>query len=151
MQMVMLRLVTCEHGCLIILFERQNKKLTERNDVLTKNVETLKRSCAINTALYEVSEEQERVLKTSIMDTGLPFRVIHALAKLKINRVIDLVRLSRSDIINARCMGEKSVEAIIHYLGTHDLQLNTYVYVDAETKTIKLSNVKKSVQEDCSW
>ena len=142
--------VECDLMDKINTLERQNKKLTEQNDVLTKNVETLRKCCNTRIALYEVTEEQKRVLMTSILDTGLPFRVIHAMTFLKVNRVIDLVRLSIEDMRNAKNIGVKSINTIIHYLGMYDLQLNTYVYVDAQTKAIKLSYLKEPIQEDFS-
>ena len=143
--------VECDLMTRIDTLERQNKKLMEQNDVLTQNVETLKKNCSVKTALHEVTEEQKRVLMTNIMDTGLPFRVIHAMTLLKVNRVIDLVRLSKRDIRHTKNMGEKSMEVIINFLGTHGLRLGTYVYVDAETKAIKLSYVKEPIQEGSSW
>ena len=143
--------VECDLMAKIDTLERQNKMLAEKNDVLSENVETLKKSCSVKTALHEVTEEQKRVLMTNIMDTGLPFRIIHAMGLIKVNRVIDLVKLTQRDVRHARNMGKKSMEAIIHYLGIHDLKLNTYVYVDAETKAIKLSYVKEPVKEEPSW
>ena len=115
--------------------EKMVSLLTHENELLHQNVETLKRCNTAKRALEDLSDDQQKILMTEIIDSGLPSRIAHAMTKLKKHYVIDIVRMSEKDMLSVNNVGRKSIRIIKRYLEENSLKLGMNIYMDEKTNT----------------